>query len=91
MQLIVTWASHTPDLFSGTAKGAWGDRQHVVAEELPGGGWDWVAWASDGSGRCLSGRADTREDSMRAAEQAATLLARSPMSGRPALPPLVLN
>ncbi len=74
------WAADTPDLFCATFSSAWGSKRHLVVESIPGGGWDWSAWANDGSGQCLHGRADSPGGAMVAAEGAARLLANAPVS-----------
>ena len=74
------WASDTSDLFCATVSPEWGSKRYMVVEAIPGGGWDWSAWANDGSGRCLHGRADTPGRAMVAAERGAMLLARTPIS-----------
>lgn len=51
-----------------------GGRLFLVVEALPDGGWDWMAWADDRSGRSLRGRCPTRAQAVQAAEHGVELL-----------------
>lgn len=75
----VGWASETPELFCATWPTGRGGKRHLVVEALPEGGWDWLAWANDGSGRCLHGRAGSPDRAKEAAELGAMLMNLSPV------------
>jgi hypothetical protein len=50
-----------------------GTRYHLIVERLPGGEWDWSVWRrNDGTRGVHTGVADTVQEAMRAAQQAAT-------------------
>ncbi len=81
----VGWSTETPDLFTARIGEDWfgdarpgqvwtGLRHYMVVEALPLGGWEWLAWANDGTGQAMHGTAASREDAKRAAEHGAMLL-----------------
>lgn len=81
MQTRLGWALEVPGLFCATWAPLRGSKRHLVVEALPEGGWDWVTWANDGTGRCLHGRAGTQHRAMEAAERGAMLIAAGPVIG----------
>ena len=65
----VRWIAETPGLLSARlGEPESGVRRYLLVEALPTGGWDWVVWIADGSGRSLTGTAATRAEAMEAAE-----------------------
>lgn len=55
------WMSHPPDLLTAWHGPNWPARRYLVVEAIPGGGWDWVAWANVPGHKALSGAAETRD------------------------------
>ena len=78
MHAKLGWEAEVPGLFCATFAPPFGGKRHMVVESIPGGGWDWAVWANDGSGRCVTGRAETPEGAMEAAEHGAVLLTNAP-------------
>lgn len=67
------WMSHSPDLLTAWHGPNWPARRYLVVEAVPGGGWDWVAWANapgaDAPGKsAVSGAAKTRDGAMHEAK-----------------------
>ena len=69
----IYWMRETPDLFCASVVSTWGVRRYLVVEVMPGGGWDWAAWASDGAAS-QQGSASTEGEAMLAAEDGARRL-----------------
>lgn len=61
-------------LFCKTLRLDRGGRRSLVVEATPDGGWAWLAWSDDGSGRCLHGRSMTAGHALQAAEHGAEVL-----------------
>ena len=70
--MAVVW-ERSGEAFYADVEAGDGNRYYLVAERLPGGGWDWSAWAQRNDWRGLHhGTARTAREAMREAEQAAT-------------------
>lgn len=61
-------------LFCKTLRLDRGGRRSLVVEATPDGGWAWLAWSDDGSGRCLHGHSMTAGHALQAAEHGAEVL-----------------
>ena len=72
------WIADPTGLFCGSLQSCHGKR-YMVVESVPGGGWDWVAWSDDGSGRCLHGRTETAGQAREAAEHCAAMMSAEPL------------
>ena len=70
------WIQHSPDLLTGWHGLRWPARRYLVVEAVPGGGWDWVAWAGTPPDSTVSGAAQTREAAMHEALRAMDRLCR---------------
>ncbi len=76
MPIRAAWEREVEGFFA--ASQAWrGGNCHLIVEQLPASGWDWVVWASASGNQCLYGTANTAEEAKHAAEHAALVL-RSP-------------
>ena len=86
MPNMLAWKSDISGLLrASTGEPLLGARWFLVVEALPDGGWDWLVWINDGSGRCMHGIAVNATAAMSAAEDAtqAFQLASLPLQGAP--------
>ena len=69
--MLTPWHNVDGTLFATAASRHRGTRYHLLAERLPGDGWDWTAWrAGDSPGNAQHGCAPTAEAAMAAARGA---------------------
>ena len=78
MHDTAVWSSDTAGLYSARLRCPWGGVRYVVVEAVPGGGWDWVAWASDVPDEARHGQTAELVAAMAAARLNAGLLAWTP-------------
>ena len=70
--MAVIW-ERSGEAFYADVETADGTCYYLIAERLPGGGWDWSAWSQRNGWRSEHhGAARTAQEAMREAEQAAT-------------------